>query len=159
VRGFGTVTPIEVPCCTGTCPIPGPEAGPNVMVYCAQTPQTECPCFTRGAIDAAFPAGFFDQQNRGGAVCDQAWTSTSVFADDYCVINGPLRFGTLWFPRGGAGLLLESSYCALYADLDPDDDGFCNTGPTVPPHALRPEQAFNCRTELLASQPYQAECD
>lgn len=159
VRGFGTITPVELPCCTGTCQIPGPEAGPDVMVYCTQTPQTACPCFTRDTIDAAFPAGFFDQQNRGGAVCDQAWTSTSVFADDLCVLNGPPQFGTFWFPRGGAGLLLESSYCAIYSDLDPDDDGSCNGAPALPPQVVTPEQAFNCRTELLASQPYQAECD
>jgi hypothetical protein len=39
VRGFSPV-PVEIPCCTGVCNIPGPEAGPNVWVSCTETTTT-----------------------------------------------------------------------------------------------------------------------
>jgi hypothetical protein len=157
VRGFGNVTPVEIPCCTGECNIPGPEAGPNVQVYCTQPPATACPCWTRASLNAAFPPGYFDEEERGGAVCNQPTTSSSVAAADTCTLFMP---GTTFVvPRGGAGII-GTTHCVVFSDMDANDDGVCDpSGPGPVALTLTAEQAVSCQTELLASQPYQAECD
>lgn len=155
VRGFGNPTPIEVPCCTGVCEIPGPEAGPDVMVYCSEPPPASCPCWTSASLDAQFPPGFFDELDRGGAQCDVEPTVASVTAVDFCTFR---RLSGVEFtvPRGGAGVI-GNGLCAVFEDLDPENTGQC-FGPPRGVQTITPQEAAACIAELLASQVYQREC-
>jgi hypothetical protein len=153
IRGFGAVTPVEVPCCSGTCNIPGLEAGPDVMVFCTQPPPEPCPCFTSATLDATFPPGFFDENGRGGAVCDPP-ESVGIAAADTCFLARPVG-GGFDLTRSGAAVVGGSS-CTLFVDLDPDNTGFCSGPPLLT--GITPAQAAGCIGELQASEIYQTEC-
>jgi hypothetical protein len=113
-----------------------------------------CDCWSTAQIDAAFPAGFFDAEGRGGAVCAPPETLGGLIAADSCQFGPPAPNGYV-FPRGGA-MVLESS-CVLHTDEDLDDDGQCSSVfPTVT--AVTPGQAALCLELLQASAAYQAEC-
>jgi hypothetical protein len=153
IRGGGAVLPVEIPCCSGVCNIPGPDAGPNVTVYCTP-PVGECPCWTSAGIDAVFPPGFFDANGRGGALCNVDGTATSLGAADSCTLFGPggLQFV---FPRGGVAVLAQN-VCVAVPDLDPGNSGSCNGTPTV--LSTTPAQTAACTAALHASAAYQAAC-
>ena len=158
IRGFGTVTPIEIPCCEGTCEIPGPEAGPDVMVTCTLPPS--CPCWTTASLDAAFPPGFFEENGRGGVQCSTA----SLQSVDICYLEFPSvaavsRVAALLpQPRSGAGVSVTDRDCWMSTDLDPDDAGFfCDAFPILGRN-LREQDAEFCLAQLQASQVFQALC-
>lgn len=156
VRGFGLVEPLEIPCCEGSCPIPGPEAGPNVEVFCTPPPAA-CPCWSSASLDAAFPPGFFDQEGRGGLFCSLQIELIDIEgfgANDSCTLFGPAGQDAL-LPRGGAAVVPPST-CLLFPDLDPDDDGICSGPPLVEPTTA--EESDACIAELRASQIYQTNC-
>jgi hypothetical protein len=152
VRGF-VPTPVEVPCCTGVCEIPGPEAGPNVMTFCTEPPATPCPCWTSASIDATFPPGYFDQAGRGGVVCNAGGSVSSMGAADFCTLPQP---GGPNFELSRAGAGVVPGNCTLFTELDANDDGWCDLPPTL--QSLTPAQEAACVTALQASQGYQAEC-
>ena len=152
VRGFGSIDPVETPCCAGTCNIPGPDAGPDVMVFC-EMPPAECPCWTSASLDATFSAGYFDQNGRGGADCDDPQV-TGIAAVDTCFLVQPVGGGRD-LTRAGAAVLGNSS-CTVFADLDPSDSGFCNGPPTL--IGITAAEAAACVAELQASQIYQSSC-
>ena len=154
VRGFGNVLPVQVPCCSGVCHIPGAEAGPNVAAYCTEPPPGgDCPCWTSASLDAGFPPGYFDQNGRGGVVCNSPGTTTSLGSVDTCILNGPLG-QQYTFARGGAAVL--ANICVLVPDLDPANTGLCNGPPTVV--SLTAEQGAACVAALQASQAFQSSC-
>lgn len=152
VRGFGSVEPVSTPCCSGVCQIPGPEAGPNVVVFCT-VPPASCPCWTSASLDATFPAGYFDGSGRGGATCDVPQT-VGIAATDTCLLPRPSG-GTLEFTRAGAAVLGGAS-CALFTDLDPTDSGICSQPPFVT--GITTAEAAACVAELQASQIYSTGC-
>lgn len=113
-----------------------------------------CNCWSTAQIDAAFPAGFFDAEDRGGAVCSPPETHGGLIAADSCNFGPPPPNGFV-FPRGGA--MVFGSSCVLFTDDDPDNDGQCGFGfPT--PIGVTPGQAALCLELLEASAAYQAAC-
>lgn len=155
IRGFGRTTPGLFPCCNGACNVPGPEAGADVEAFCESLPT--CPCFTRAALDAAFPPGYFDLNGRGGAVCRDESTSVAIFSAGTCTWNRPPLPGPFEFSRAGAGVVPGEACGPLTPDIDPDDDGNCDTIFGIL-QSVTPLEAAACIDELRASQLWQAEC-
>lgn len=155
VRGFGNAAPVETPCCTGTCDVPGPEAGPNAIAFCSDLPPATCPCWTAATIDATFPPGYFTTDGRGGASCYAADGVFGVATADQCDLPMPAG-GTLTSPRAGVAMLGLFG-CTMYSDLDPEDDGYCS----VPPFFWSLDSSREgaaCLAEVTASQAYQSAC-
>lgn len=153
-RSGGTPTSPGFPCCTGVCEIPGPEAGPDVVVYCTQ-PTAVCPCWTTASLDARFATDYFDQNGRGGATCDPAGT-VGIAANDTCFVERPIGSGEGFnLTRAGFAALLPGA-CVVYDDLDSENDGVCDGPPTITPTTN--EQNAACVATLRASAVYQASC-
>lgn len=152
VRGFGHATPVETPCCNGSCQIPGPEAGPDAIGHCSDEPPASCPCFDAASIDAAFPPGYFDENGRGGPLCmtDTAYGITTM---GFCLIQSPID-PTIVNPRAAFGVVL-SEFCVFSLDRDPGNTGFC---PPLDVVLVTPSQEAACVAEVLASQAYQTTC-
>jgi hypothetical protein len=155
VRGNGTVNPVEVPCCSGVCNIPGPEAGPNVEVFCTPEPPVPCPCWTTASLDANLPPSFFTANGRGGLTCTQPGAIALISAVDTCTIMAPGAPPTTYtLPRGGAVVFGPGS-CAVFDDADPGNTGHCNFGPRVIQSGLTQAESDSCIAALQASQSYQ----
>lgn len=153
VRGL-VPSPVTMPCCSGTCVIPGPEAGANAVAFCnAPPPDVGCPCWTRDLLDQRFPPGSFDQGGRGGALCAVRTSADAGFgANDTCTFfsSTPLQLN-----RGGA--FVFSELCLLLDDRDPSNTGVCNGGASAVAQLSVP-QSVACVAEILASQAYAASC-
>lgn len=146
-----------LPCCAGECLVPGPEAGPDVTVYCSVPSGATCPCFTSASLDAAFPPGFFDASDRGGASCTPFSNAIAgVAANDTCFVPTLPLGELLLFPRGGAAVM--EHLCTFMLDEDPLNQGFCNQVPDFGTSVTEAERAA-CVAELRASQAFQAACD
>lgn len=124
-----------------------------------------CPCWTRASLDSAFPEGFFDAYDRGGASCSYENVLISLTATDMCTFDsGPPDDLAVHLPRGGAGLVAYA-LCIMFPDLDPHNTGTCdvssypsypNRGPS--PVNTNPAQAAACVAEMQASKAYQRAC-
>ncbi len=156
IRGFGRPTPAAFPCCSGTCNVPGLEAGP-VEVFCEPLLPPVCPCFTSAMVDAAFPPGYFDQNGRGGAVCPDESTSVAIFSAGTCIWNRPPFSGPFEFPRAGVGVVPGEGCAPVRSDIDFDNDGNCDNIFAIL-QSVSPLQAAACVDALKASQVWQTEC-
>ena len=69
-------------------------------------------------------------------------------------LSEPLDVPPLFPPIAGAGLVFES--CTLFGNLDPYNDGECDSLPSL--ITVSPEQEQACVQALTGSQVYQSEC-
>jgi hypothetical protein len=155
----GQEKPVTFPCCSGFCNVPGPDEFPDgILVRCEPFPTPcPCPCFSTAMIDAFFPPGHFDQNGRGGAVCSDDSDAVVISSADTCIWEGP-PLGGAEFTRSAAGVVLSQGCFVPFApDIDPDDDGNCNTLIGYL-QATTPVQEAACIDQLKASQVWQAEC-
>jgi len=106
----------------------------------------QCPCWTTELLEATFPPGFFDENGRGGAVC-QTGDVTGVSSASTCFLPEPRGPG-YHLPRSTASVL-GSDYCLAFVDNDPGGSGSCGL-PTLT--SVTQQEADRCVEELLASR-------
>jgi hypothetical protein len=155
VRGYGNAVPSETPCCSGTCDIPGPEAGPDAIAFCSGTSSATCPCWTAATIDATFPSGYFAADGRGGASCLATGGGFGLAAADSCDVPTPAG-DVLTTTRAGAAVVALSA-CGIFADIDPQNDGYCDLLPSLTT-GISSREGAACLAELTASQAYRSAC-
>ncbi|HEY8518111.1 MAG TPA: hypothetical protein VIS07_21590 [Candidatus Binatia bacterium] len=117
-------------------------------------PPASCPCWTTESLDTMFPPDFFDEDERGGAVCGAPSWETSLTTADECLFT-TLMGNEFILPRGGAAV--SSGQCVLFGpDLDPENTGDCDGLPE--PIPTTPAETAACVAALEASQAYQSWC-
>jgi hypothetical protein len=116
-----------------------------------------CPCWTTAELNHLFPPGAFDAM--GGAVCrlEQLGylAGVTVTAVDRCRYRPTSWPQFLETTRAGFGI--RGEWCLLpRADLDPDNDGWCNGEPRM--SLITPALAERCLASALATDIYRSEC-